>query len=112
MKVVKALLVGCLLAGQICLLSGCGTLSRGDSVSRSYRGFDRDKQVAGNPYFWMFSFGLAPIFHIISMPVDIVVDTLLYPYDVHQHDLLMERIKASEPAAKQTNNTMSKSATQ
>jgi uncharacterized protein YceK len=110
MKIVKKLLINCLVTGLITVLSGCGTISRGDSISRSYRGFDRDKEVASNPYFWMFSFGLAPIFHIISMPVDIVVDTLLYPYDVHQYNLLKERVRKQQEPVGETDNTLPESA--
>jgi len=67
---------------MIMMLSGCGTLSRGDSIESTYRGFAQDKKVVSNPYMWMLSLGIMPIFYIASMPIDIAVDTVLYPVDL------------------------------
>ncbi|RAU35777.1 YceK/YidQ family lipoprotein [Enterobacter sp. RIT418] len=77
----KAVLSLCLmsLAAQ---LSGCGTLARGDSYKDTYRGVDRDKKEITNAYLWVPSFGLWPLFHIISLPIDAVIDTVLLPVDL------------------------------
>ncbi|QCA06317.1 YceK/YidQ family lipoprotein [Pantoea vagans] len=74
----KSLLSGLLI---VSLLTGCGTISRGHSFEKTYRGFDQDKEVISNPYMWMLSFGLIPVFFIASAPIDLAIDTVLYPVD-------------------------------
>lgn len=96
MKASKKIMLIILLAGQIALLSGCGTITRGESYKRSYRGFEQDKEVVYNPYYWILSFGIAPLFSIASMPIDVVVDTLLYPYDTWRYDRIMTRVSVVE----------------
>jgi uncharacterized protein YceK len=109
MKIIKTRVIYSLLVGHLTVLSGCGTMTRGDSMNftRSYPGFEADKKVVSNPYFWMFSLGLYPIFSIISMPADIVIDTILYPYDVHQYDQLMKRTNTTKSPFRNTDNTAS-----
>lgn len=74
----KSLLSGLLI---VSLLTGCGTILRGDSSEETYRGFDQDKEVISNPYMWMLSLGLIPVFFIASAPIDLAIDTVLYPVD-------------------------------
>lgn len=62
-------------------ISGCGSISRSENYSSYYSGVGRDVDVIENPYLWYFSLGLVPIVHIISLPVDAVIDTLLLPVD-------------------------------
>lgn len=109
MEKTKTLVISCLIAIQLTVLNGCGTMTRGDSMNftRSYIGFETDKKVVSNPYLWIFSFGLYPIFSIISMPFDIVVDTLLYPYDVHQYDQLIKKENTTKTPFKNSDNTAS-----
>ncbi|HIE5389745.1 TPA: hypothetical protein ACXNPR_003131 [Enterobacter cancerogenus] len=77
----KAVLSLCLMS-LVAQLSGCGTLARGDSYKDTYRGVDRDKREIANAYLWAPSFGLWPLFHIISLPIDAVIDTVLLPVDL------------------------------
>lgn len=63
-------------------LLGCGTLGRSASTEQTYRGVDRDKTQISNAYLWMISLGVWPLFHIISLPVDAVIDTALLPVDL------------------------------
>jgi len=63
-------------------LLGCGTLSRGDSYKDIYRGVAVDKKQIKNAYLWAPTLGLWPLFHIISLPVDAVIDTVLLPIDI------------------------------
>lgn len=74
----KLLLSGLLI---VSLLTGCGTIFRGDSSKETYRGFGRDKEVISNPYMWMLSLGFIPVFFIASAPIDLALDTALYPVD-------------------------------
>lgn len=96
MKTLKKILLIVFLAGQLSLVSGCGTITRGESYKSSYRGFEQDKRVVSNPYYWILSFGIAPLFSIASMPIDIVVDTILYPYDKWHYERLMKSVPAIE----------------
>lgn len=62
------------------LMSGCGTL-----MSERSGGFSRvreDMKIAKEPFFWIGSLGLLPMMGIASMPVDLAVDIVLYPFDV------------------------------
>jgi uncharacterized protein YceK len=63
-------------------LVGCGTLGRGGSYEQTYRGVDTDKKEISNAFLWLPSLGLWPLFHIISLPVDAVIDTVLLPVDL------------------------------
>lgn len=83
MKIFKALFLAVLIAAPTLTLSGCGTLDRGMSYESVYRGFDRDKTVGSNAYLWMATLGIMPIFYIVSMPVDLVADTILLPWDLY-----------------------------
>ena len=63
-------------------LAGCGTMMRGGSSEKVYRGVDIDIRNTTNAYMWLFTGGLLPVFSIISMPFDAVIDTLLLPVDL------------------------------
>jgi len=63
-------------------LAGCGTLMRGESSEKVYRGVDTDIRITTNAYMWLFSAGILPVSSIISMPFDAVIDTLLLPVDL------------------------------
>jgi len=67
-------------------LVGCGTLLRGDSHEKVYRGVDTDIRNTTNAFMWLFSAGILPIFSVISMPFDAVIDTLLLPVDLAMSD--------------------------
>lgn len=85
MKIKNKYIAIILLIGMAPLLTGCGTMVRGSSTERTYPGFHEDQRVASNLYYWMFSLGLLPVFSIVSMPIDIVVDTILLPYDIYSY---------------------------
>ncbi|MBI6528635.1 YceK/YidQ family lipoprotein [Proteus vulgaris] len=38
-------------------------------------------EVINEPYIWLVTLGMYPIFSIISLPIDVVVDTALLPVD-------------------------------
>lgn len=63
-------------------LAGCGTLMRGASSEKVYRGVDTDIRNTTNAFMWLFSAGILPVFSVISMPFDAVIDTLLLPVDL------------------------------
>jgi uncharacterized protein YceK len=63
-------------------LTGCGTMMREGSSEKVYRGVDIDIRNTTNAYMWLFSAGILPIFSVISMPFDAVIDTLLLPVDL------------------------------
>jgi len=63
-------------------LAGCGTLLRSESNEKIYRGVDTDIRNTTNAFMWLFSAGILPVFSIISMPFDAVIDTLLLPVDL------------------------------
>lgn len=63
-------------------LMGCGTLMRGASNEKVYRGVDTDIRNSTNAFMWLFTAGILPIFSIISMPFDAVIDTVLLPVDL------------------------------
>lgn len=63
-------------------LTGCGTLMRGESSEKVYRGVDTDIRITTNAFMWLFTGGILPVFSIISMPFDAVIDTLLLPVDL------------------------------
>ncbi|KJV47909.1 hypothetical protein VH86_13145 [Pantoea sp. BL1] len=63
-------------------LVGCGTLLRGKSNEKIYRGVDTDINNTTNAFMWLFSAGVLPVFSVISMPFDAVIDTLLLPVDL------------------------------
>lgn len=63
-------------------LAGCGTLLRSESSERIYRGVDTDIKNASNAYMWLFSVGVLPVFSVISLPFDAVIDTVLLPVDI------------------------------
>lgn len=65
----------------ILILSGCGTLNRSKSNNDYYRGTNADVEVINEPIIWLVTFGMYPIFSIISLPVDVVFDTALLPVD-------------------------------
>jgi uncharacterized protein YceK len=83
MKMFKAIFFSMLITVPTLTLSGCGTLDRGMSYQSTYRGFDRDKTVGSHAFLWMSTLGVMPIFYIVSMPVDLVVDTVLLPWDLY-----------------------------
>lgn len=83
MKMFKALFLAVLIAAPTLMLSGCGTLDRGMSYESTYRGFDRDKTVGSHAFLWMATLGIMPVFYIVSMPVDLVMDTILLPWDLY-----------------------------
>ncbi|WP_455852932.1 hypothetical protein [Pantoea endophytica] len=63
-------------------LTRCGTMMREGSSEKVYRGVDIDIRNTTNAYMWLFSAGILPIFSVISMPFDAVIDTLLLPVDL------------------------------
>lgn len=63
------------------ILSGCGTINRAKSSNDYYRGTDTDVEVINEPYIWLVTLGIYPIFSIISLPIDVVLDTALLPVD-------------------------------
>ncbi|QIG05010.1 YceK/YidQ family lipoprotein [Proteus sp. ZN5] len=69
------------IVGILFILSGCGTLNRAKSSNDYYRGTDTDVEVINEPYIWLVTMGMYPIFSIISLPIDIVLDTALLPVD-------------------------------
>lgn len=83
MKIFKALFLAVLIAAPTLTLSSCGTLDRGMSDESIYRGFDRDKTVGSHAFLWMTTLGIMPILYIVSMPVDLVADTILLPWDLY-----------------------------
>jgi len=102
MKRLKKAILYILLFGQIAVISGCGTITRSESTSNTYRGFDMDKSIVSNAYWWMFSLGVYPIFSIVSMPFDLIFDTALYPYDIYQEKKLQEAINNRKLLSKDT----------
>lgn len=62
-------------------MTGCGTIIRGDSFKGTYRGFDMDKKYASDDFALVYTFGIAPAICVLSMPIDIAVDTVLFPFD-------------------------------
>lgn len=62
------------------LMSGCGTLM--SERSGGFSGVREDMKMAKEPFFWIGSLGLLPMMGIASMPVDLAVDIVLYPFDV------------------------------
>lgn len=62
------------------LMSGCGTLM--SERSGGFSGVREDMKIAREPFFWIGSLGLLPMMGIASMPVDLAVDIVLYPFDV------------------------------
>lgn len=62
------------------LMSGCGTLM--SERSGGFSGVREDMKIAKEPFFWIGSLGLLPMMGIASMPVDLAVDIVLYPFDV------------------------------
>lgn len=80
---------------SLTLLSGCGTIMRNDGyhTTDTYRGFNQDKRVVGEPLFWLASLGILPIFSIVSMPIDIVIDTFMYPFDKIESNAKWERYR-------------------
>lgn len=83
MKMFKTLFLSMLITIPMLTLSGCGTLQRDNSYETTYRGFDSDKKIVSNPYAWMFSLGIVPVIGVISMPFDLVIDTVLLPWDLN-----------------------------
>ena len=77
--------------GIIFILSGCGTLNRSKSNNDYYRGTNADVEVINEPILWMITFGMYPIFSIISLPIDAVLDTALLPVD---HAIKTQKEKA------------------
>ncbi|WP_193017232.1 YceK/YidQ family lipoprotein [Proteus sp. FME41] len=69
------------IVGILFILSGCGTLNRAKSSNDYYRGIDTDVKVINEPYIWLVTMGMYPIFSIISLPIDVVLDTALLPVD-------------------------------
>lgn len=83
-------------------LWGCGTLDRGSSYTDTYRGFHRDQEVASNVFYWLGTLGIGPVVSVISMPVDIVIDTVLLPWDLYvskEREKDREKIRNSEASA-------------
>ena len=62
------------------LMPGCGTLM--SERSRGFSGVREDMKMAKEPYLWLGTLGLLPMMGIASMPVDLAVDIVLYPFDV------------------------------
>lgn len=62
------------------LMSGCGTLM--SERSGGFSGVREDMKIAKEPFLWIGSLGLLPMMGIASMPVDLAVDIVLYPFDV------------------------------
>jgi len=83
MKMFKALFLAMLMTVPTLALSGCGTLDRGMSYQSTNRGIARDKTVGSQAVLWIYTLGVIPIFYIVSMPVDLVVDTVLLPWDLN-----------------------------
>lgn len=75
----------------ILILSGCGTLSRSKSNNDYYRGTNADVEVINEPILWLVTLGMYPIFSIISLPIDVVLDTALLPID---HVVKIQKDKA------------------
>lgn len=71
---------GYVLVVCISLMSGCGTLM--SERSGGFSGVREDMKIAKEPFFWIGSLGLLPMMGIASMPVDLAVDIVLYPFDV------------------------------
>lgn len=69
------------IVGIIFILSGCGTINRARSSNDYYRGTNTDVEVINEPYIWLITLGMYPIFSIISLPIDVVLDTALLPVD-------------------------------
>ncbi|MGN3439233.1 MULTISPECIES: YceK/YidQ family lipoprotein [Proteus] len=80
----------------IFILSGCGTLNRAKSNNDYYRGTDADAEVISEPVIWLVTFGMYPIFSIISLPIDVVLDTALLPID-HVIKVQKEKAHTAEP---------------
>lgn len=73
-------LQGFLWVACITLMSGCGTFlsDRVGGVS----GIEEDVRIVKEPFYWSLTLGLIPMAAIVSMPVDLAVDIVLYPFDV------------------------------
>ncbi len=77
-KILPAVVLGVCLT----LLSGCGTIL--GHRTGTFDGVNEDIKIVSEPLFWVVSLGLVPLMAIVSMPVDLGVDIVLYPYDAYQ----------------------------
>ena len=73
-------LQGFVLVACMSLMPGCGTLM--SERSRGFSGVREDMKMAKEPFLWLGTLGLLPMMGIASMPVDLAVDIVLYPFDV------------------------------
>lgn len=73
-------LQGFLSVACITLMSGCGTFLS-DRVG-GFSGIEEDVRIVKEPFYWSLTLGLIPMAAIVSMPVDLAVDIVLYPFDV------------------------------
>lgn len=99
MKIFKSLFLAMLITVPMLALWGCGTLDRGSSYTSTYRGFHRDQEIIDSASYWTITLGVGPVISVISMPVDIVIDTVLLPWDLYvsrEKERERERIKNSE----------------
>lgn len=83
------------IVGILFILSGCGTINRAKSSNDYYRGTDTDVEIINEPYAWLITLGMYPIFSIISLPIDVVLDTALLPVD-HVIKTQKEKARAEE----------------
>jgi len=72
-KILPAVVLGVCLT----LLSGCGTIL--GHRTGTFDGVNEDIKIVSEPLFWVVSLGLVPLMAIVSMPVDLGVDIVLYP---------------------------------
>lgn len=72
----------------VVVLVGCGTVNErmrsSDSTGEPFAGVKYDKDELSNAWAALFTFGIYPLIHIVSMPIDLGVDLTLYPIDKYQ----------------------------
>lgn len=71
----------------VVVLAGCGTINervREGSTGQTFASVSYDKKELSNAWLALYTFGVYPLFHIVSMPIDLGVDLALYPVDKYQ----------------------------
>ncbi len=72
----------------VVVLVGCGTVDKRINsrykVGEPFAGVKHDKKELSNAWAALLSFGIYPLIHIVSMPIDFGVDLTLYPIDKYK----------------------------
>lgn len=74
----------------IVCITGCGSLLRAagsNTYQGTYHAVNNDMGIIGDIGSWYASFGLTPLIAIASLPLDLVVDIVLYPMDYASTDM-------------------------